>query len=530
MTPLREHLHETWQATDTGNAAMMAEMYGDILRYDHKRRRWLIWSGHRWEPDRDGHVTRLAQATAQARYAQAQTIGDLKMRLEQAKWAIASESRMRLNATIELAKDTEPIANSGDNWDSNTWLLGASNGVADLRSGQLLEGSPGDGITMTTGIDFDPEAKCPRWEQFLVEVFGDTEVIDWVQRAVGYTITGETSEQCVFIGHGAGANGKSTFSETLNLVLGDYAFTSPFSTFELQQRSAIPNDLAALEFRRFVSSSETNDNTRLNEARLKAISGGDRITARFLHQEHFSFYPHLKLWLFVNHKPKVVDDSQGFWRRVRLIPFARQFVGDADDKHLKETLRNEAPGILAWCVRGCLEWQKRGLDPVPASVQMATEEYRSESDALSDFISEKCTEHPSAAVKAAELYSAYKEWAAAQGLGPRETLTATAFGRRMGERHAKEKKGVITYRGIGLLSGRLVEGFEASIPENDVSSMYTTPRVKSTETIHNCPSRLETIQLREEEFHCHDCGSETSWLRGTTQLCSTCHPNPGLKK
>jgi len=477
--------------TDTGNAELLASLSGNELRYDHRRRRWLLWRRHHWEPDRDGHISRLAVDTARVRYSHAEIIKDLKERQRIATWAISSESRMRIDACISIAKSIEPIADSGDNWDSDTWLLGVNNGVADLKTGELRPGRPDDRITMTTGVDFNPQAKCPRWEQFLTEVFGDDEIIDWLWRALGYSISGDTTEQCVFIGHGIGANGKGVFSGALHAALGDYVYSSPFSTFELYQRASIPNDLAALEFKRFVNSSETNDNTRLNEARIKAISGCDPITARYLHQEYFTFWPHLKLWLFVNHKPKVIDDSFGFWRRVRLIPFTRQFTGKTDDRRLGEKLRVEAPGILAWSVRGCLEWQKRGLEPVPECVKVATQEYQQESDALAGFIAERCIEHPQATTKASELYKAYKSWAESEGMRDREVLTSTAFGRRMRERYQKERRGgTVYYHGIGL-PGQLQDSFEANVTENDVFPICNASRVKHRTTILNYPAEAK---------------------------------------
>jgi putative DNA primase/helicase len=398
---------------------------------------------------------------------------------------------MRLDACISIAKNIKPIADSGENWDSDPMLLGVNNGIVDLKTGGLRPGRLDDRITMTAGVDFDPQAKCPRWEQFLTEVFGNTELIDWLWRALGYSISGDTTEQVVFIGHGMGGNGKGVFCGALRAALGDYAYSSPFSTFELYQRASIPNDLAALEFKRFVTSSETNDNTRLNEARIKAISGCDPITARYLHQEYFTFYPHLKLWLFVNHKPKVVDDSFGFWRRVRLIPFTRQFTGEADDRRLGEKLKAEAPGILAWLVKGCLEWQKRGLDPIPECVKVATQEYREESDILAGFISERCIEHPKVTAKAAELYSAYKKWAESEGMRDREVLTSTAFGRRMGERYQKDRKGgIVYYFGIGL-SGQLQDSFEANDTGNDVFPICNDSRVKHRKTILNYPAEAK---------------------------------------
>jgi len=452
--------------SDTGNAELFGRLYGGRLRYDHRRRRWLLWSQDRWQPDVDGEVARLGVEAARVRYAQAERILDLKERQRVASWSIGSESKMRLEASIAIARNVLPMADRGDSWDLNPWLLGVSNGVVDLKNGELRPGQTEDCITMSAGIDYDAEAKCPRWERFLTEVFDDNELVDWLWRALGYSTSGDTTEQVVFIGHGGGGNGKTKFTEAVRGALGDYSYSSPFSTFELFQRTSIPNDLAALESKRFVTSSETNDSTRLNEARIKAISGGDPITARYLHAEFFTFNPHLKLWLFVNHKPRVVDDSHGFWRRVRLIPFAKQFTGEADDKRLGDKLRAEAPGILAWLVRGCLEWQKRGLNPVPAVVLAATQDYREESDLVASFIRERCFEHPGATVKASVFYRAYRGWATEQGLQERETLTATAFGRYAGNKyHRNRTRQGVFYQGVGLDKEKC-EGFVHSSEAN----------------------------------------------------------------
>lgn len=458
------------QLTDTTNAELFTALFGRNVRFDHRRKRWLIWNNNRWEADRTGGIYRLATRTARKRYEWAEKEGDLSLRTKISKHAIASESKTKLESCITLAENLYPIADIGDNWDNDTWLLGVGNGVLDLRTGKFRPGKQGDRITMSTGVDFNPKAECPRWEQFLVEIFEDTELIDWIHRALGYSLLGDTSEQCVFIGYGIGANGKGRFCAALHAALGDYAYSAPFSTFELYQRASIPNDLATLEHKRFVNSSETNDNTRLNEARVKAISGGDRMSARYLHQEYFEFWPHLKLWLFVNCKPKVVDDSFGFWRRVRLIPFIKQFTGKAEDKQLDAKLRAEAPGILAWLVKGCLEWKERGLEPIPDCIRTATQEYQQESDVLGEFIAAKVIEHPGTSTKASELYNAYKQWAEGEGMIGREILTSTAFGRRMKDKYRKERKGgTVSYYDIGI-DGQLQDSLEANKGQTPTSS------------------------------------------------------------
>jgi putative DNA primase/helicase len=291
---------------------------------------------------------------------------------------------------------------------------------------------------MHTNVKFDPLAECPRWERFLSEVFaGDQELIDFIHRAVGYSLTGDTSEQCFFGCEGAGANGKSTFLEALRQVLGDYAANTPFSTLEWKGRSAIPNDVAALAGKRFIAALETNESVQLNEARIKQLTGSDPVTARYLYREHFTFTMEGKIWLAFNHRPVVRDDSDAYWRRVRPIPFPQQFKGKRADKHLPSKLKEEAPGILAWAVRGCLAWQQHGLGELPEAVQEATDAYREESDPISEFIKERCRVDPDAQTTAAALWKAYTEWCNENGCSQ---LDRKGFATRLKERGFKQDR------------------------------------------------------------------------------------------
>ena len=373
--------------TDAGNAELVAYLFSDRLRFDHQRRRWLAWKGHRWVEDPDGEPVRLALDATRVRYRDAEHINDTEERKRAAKWSIGSEARQKLDAALHLAKNLPPIADAGANWDADPFLLGCENGVIDLRTGRLNPGRPEDRITMSTGVNFDPDAPAPRWERFLGEVFDDVELADYIQRASGYSATGDISEQSIFVGYGRGANGKSTFFNALRMALGDYAHNAPFSAFETRRGNSIPTDVADLVDRRFVTASETGESSRLNEARIKALSGGDPQTARHLYGRFFTFEPTGKIWLGVNHRPIVRDDSHGFWRRVRLIPFNRQFDGESADPHVIDVLRDEREGILAWLVAGALRWQDFGLHPPPC-VESATEEYREDSDPLADFLTE----------------------------------------------------------------------------------------------------------------------------------------------
>ena len=312
--------------TDAGNAELICYLFGDRLRFDHRRQRWLVWDAHLWQEDPDGEPMRLVLEAARVRYRDAEHILDSKERERTAKWAIGSEARQRIDAALHVGKNMPPITDSGEGWDADPWLLACANGIVDLRSGNLRPGCPEDRITMSTGVVYDPVAKAPRFERFLEEVFeGDHELISFVNRADGYSITGDTSEQVIFVCHGVGANGKSTKFAALRAGLGDYAHNAPFSTFEKRRQGEIPTDLADLDRRRLVTASETGESTRLNESRIKALSGGDPITARHPYGRFFTFDPTAKLWLSVNHRRVVGDDSHGFWRRMRLIPFERQF-------------------------------------------------------------------------------------------------------------------------------------------------------------------------------------------------------------
>lgn len=437
--------------TDAGNAELIAHIAGDRIRYDHQRQRWLVWNGTHWIPDADGEVDRIALDAARHRLRAAADIPDASERQAAARWALQSESAYRRKAALEWARSLRPIADRGEGWDADPWLLGVPNGVVDLRTGELREGRPADKITLIAGAPFDPHAQCPRWEAFLREIFLDNQaLIDFIHRAVGYSLTGLTTEQCLFLCYGTGANGKSTFLAALRHVLGDYAANTPFQTFEEIRTNSASNDVAALYGKRLVTSAEAKERARLNEARIKVMTGGDPITCRFLFREFFTYTPVLKLWLAVNHKPTVTDESHGFWRRIRLIPFNARFDGSKADPTLLEKLKAEASGILTWAVRGCLAWQSDGLK-TPKVVTEATEEYRAESDFIGGFIKERCLIDPAVRCRAKELYEAYLEWARENGA---DELTATVFGRRITERgfrkvHTREGK---LYEGIGLLT------------------------------------------------------------------------------
>ena len=439
--------------TDAGNGELLAHLHGGHLRYDRGRHRWLRWAGHRWAPESDAALPLLAVQAARARFRASEAIGDLDERKRESRFAIDSENRKQVDAALYFARSLAPISDVGDTWDADPYLLGCPNAVVNLKTGLARPGRPEDRITMTTGVEFDPGAQAPRWNRFLAEVFeGDLELMEWVQLAAGYSATGDTREQVWFLKCGSGSNGKGVFDRAIANVLGDYATNTPFATLEAKTRPSIPNDLAALLGRRFVTASESSESSHLNEARLKALTGGDPIAARFLNHEFFTFKPALKLWLSVNHLPRVEDLSYGFWRRVRLVPFHHEFKDQAVDRNLDMSLCAEASGILAWLVRGAVAWERQGLEPIPHAVRIATTKYEADSDSLSEFIEERCAVGDTFTVAAGDLYRAYDLWATDRGLRTKdERLSATAFGKRMGRRFRKRPDRRFTiYYGIGL--------------------------------------------------------------------------------
>lgn len=398
--------------SDAGNAEMFAARYGDEVRFDHKQCRWLIWNEirGRWTKDKQGKVRVLAKQAARHRARIALSIHNEEERKHELAWAFQSEGRYRMDATLELTKSEMPISDDGEGWDADPWLAGVANGVVDLRTGKLRAATQQDRITKFSPVVFDPAARCPRFDDFMREIFGgDTDLIAYVQKAVGYSLTGSTQEQCLFACYGEGSNGKSTFLEIILYVEGDYGVDLPFSVLEAKRHGSTPGEGVNLPGARFAKVVEVREGRRLDEARVKSWTGGDTITIRPLYRNSFSFAPSHKLWLAFNHKPEIADDSPAMWRRVRLIPFEHTFDLQRADKKLLEKLKAEAPGILNWAVAGCLAWQKDGLK-APAAVEQATRDYKDESDPLRPFFDDRCDLDAAFRVPKGELWNAYQDW------------------------------------------------------------------------------------------------------------------------
>jgi putative DNA primase/helicase len=297
-------------------------------------------------------------------------------------------------------------------------------------------------------VDYQPGTPAPLWQKFLDRIMaGNVELLSFIQKAAGYSLTGRTTEQVVLIPFGSGANGKSVLLNTLSAVLGgDYAQQAPRDLLMTKPQGSIPNDVARLRGARLVTVIETSEGRRLDEELVKQMTGGDRMSARFIRGEFFDFVPECKLWLATNHRPRVRGTDNGIWRRIRLVPFIETIPESEQDKDLPDKLREELPGILAWAVGGCLAWQREELG-VPESVRQATDDYRDEQDQLGDFIRQRCVIGENLAAGATPLFRAYQDYTGDQ------TMSQRAFGLALGERpegFRKMTSGTVRWEGIGL--------------------------------------------------------------------------------
>jgi putative DNA primase/helicase len=357
--------------TDTGNAERLSDRHGANLRYCHPWGKWLLYDGTRWRVDDRGAIVRLGKDTARSIFEEAREAPSDAAAKELGKWASSSLSESKLKSMISLAQSEPGIPVLPDELDASPDPLNVLNGTIDLRSGKLREHRREDLITRIPPLDYAPDARAPAWETFLERVLPAEELRAFVQRAAGYSATGDTLEQWMFINHGTGANGKSTFQETLSAALGDYAMRTPTEMLLARRYEGVPNDVARLKGARFVSASETEESRRLAESRIKDLTGQDTITARFMKAEWFDFAPTHKLWLSTNHKPEIRGTDAAIWRRIRLVPWTISIPPAEQDKKLPEKLRAELPGILAWVVQGCLQWRRGGLQ-APEEVRQAT--------------------------------------------------------------------------------------------------------------------------------------------------------------
>jgi putative DNA primase/helicase len=406
------------QPTDGGNAQRLIRLHHNNIKHCHTFKKWMVWDGNRWKIDGDGSAYRFCDDVIREIYSEASESMDSKDRQEWAKFAIRSDSGRGYRDMLFLASFNKAIAITSEQLDTNPWLLNTANLTVDLKTFEVREPRREDLITKTTGTRYDTRARCDLWTAFLEKIFGgDQELIKYVQRAAGYSLTGSMAEQVYFFCHGTGANGKSVFLATLRALLGDYARQASFDTFLVQHTAKVRNDLAALAGARVITASEAEEGSRLSMQVIKSWTGGDPITARFLFGEDFTFAPEGKVWLAANTRPIISERNYAAWRRVHLIPFSVTIPLEEQDRELESKLLEELPGILIWALRGLEEYHRIGLQP-PEAVKAATDAYRRENDSLTAFISECCEVQKLAICKNSDLFREYLNFCGMDGYEP----------------------------------------------------------------------------------------------------------------
>src|SRR5829696_7339223 len=427
-----------YMRTDLGNAERFVDTHQDRVLWCPARKSFLVWDGKRYAWDECGEATKLAHLVARSIFHEAADAESEEEQKAITKWALASQNESRINAMLSQAKPY--LAVGMEELDRDPWLVNCRNGTLDLRTGKLKGHDPDDRITKIVPVDYDPDAPCPRFKQFLKEALVDETVIKFVRRYAGYTLTGITRERLLAILYGFGKNGKTTLVELLHEVLGDYARNTNVETLLIKKYQGVGNDVAALKGARFVSAAEVEKGRRLAESKVKQLTGRDTVTARFLFGEPFDFKPEFKLWLSTNNKPVIQGTDDAIWDRIRLIPFTQRFEGSQADPKLPDKLRAELAGVFAWMVEGCLEWQEHGLEE-PKTVTDATKQYREEMDTLASFLDEVCVIGPHHKVLAEGLYQRYAMWCDKSGEKPE---TQKMFGMRLRDRgfeNGKIKRG-----------------------------------------------------------------------------------------
>jgi len=441
---------------DTGNAERLVDTFGKQIRYSYVNKSWLYYDGRKWCFDVTGAIHRMADEIVETMrddedyFVQnaPESWGDTEA-VEKNFMKHLKQSRSNRGKENMVKESQHHVPITPDQLDTHKTLLCMPNGIINLKTGELQPHDRQKFITKITRCEYTDKIDHPLWDSFLESTFGgDRDLIHYIQKAVGYSLTGSTQEQCAFFCYGTGRNGKSTFLETISDALGDYATNIQPETIMVKPGTSGPtSDIARLKGARFVTCSEPNEGVRLNEGLIKQLTGGDKVTASRKFENEFEFYPEFKLWMSTNHKPVIRGTDVGIWRRICLIPFTVCIPDDKVDKRLKYKLERELPGILKWAVDGCLMWQREGLEQ-PDAVKQATAEYRSEMDVISAFIAECCTTDGESTERAKDLFQTYAKWAKENN---EYEMKSTKFGIELSKKFDKyHAKDGWHYRGIAL--------------------------------------------------------------------------------
>jgi P4 family phage/plasmid primase-like protien len=470
--------------TEKGNADRLIHRHGRDLRYCWRWHEWFAFDGRRWKTDDTGEVYRRAKETVASIYQEAALAPDDERRKVVGKHAVRSESGAKIREMIHLARDQVPVTPT--QFDADPWLLNAKNGTIDLRTGELREHRREDLITKLAPVEYDPGAFAPLWEATLERVLPSPALRAFFKKLCGYALAGDTSEHVLPVLYGTGANGKSTILNALLGAAGEYG-TQAAPDLLIAKRGSHPTELADLFGMRLVASIEVEDGRKLAESLVKQLTGGDRVKARRMRQDFWEFEPTHTVFMAVNHKPIVRGTDHAIWRRIRLIPFTETIAAADQDRQLPTKLRAELPGILAWAVEGCLQWQREGLQ-APEEVRKATAGYRSEMDILGDFLADRCYRGERLKVAKDELYKAYQLWCDDAG---ERTESKRKFGMLLKDRGIEDGRNAERtqriWKGIGLSA--IARSVRDDDDNGDVSGGRNSRKSPSSEgpSGHNAP-------------------------------------------
>jgi putative DNA primase/helicase len=413
--------------TEDSTALAFADRYRDRLRFDHDVGKWFLWTGTRWQCE----TTCLAFCWARDLARELAEKAPPKVQLIASKAAFAGNVE-------RYARADRAFAVTSDIWDSDRYQLGTPAGSVDLRTGELREAQPDDFITKATAVAPAETADCPRWMQFLHEATnGDQGLIDFLQQFAGYALTGDIKEHALLFIYGDGGNGKGVFLNTITNVMGDYAVAAAMETFVSSSTDRHPTDLAMLRGARLVYASETEEGRDWAESRIKQMTGGDRIRARFMRQDFFEYLPQFKLLLIGNHQPNLRNIDDAAKRRFNIVPFTHKPA--TPDPDLMTKLHAERPGILRWLIEGCLAWQRVGLVRPPVVIE-ATQEYFEEQDMIRQWIEERCNTGKGLWCSSTDLFTSWSTWAIAHGEKPGSMKRFVGALRRLGFRFQRSNR------------------------------------------------------------------------------------------
>ena len=438
-----------YNLSDSGNGERFADKFDGQIKYSFVHKKWYYWTSKFWAEDLTGEVRKLADDLIEDMRKEAFSIDDEDQQKEYIKNLNRALSSKGKEALIKEAQHRNSLPVLPQEFDKNIDYFNAQNGVVNLRNGEVMQHS--SNLMMSKISNCNIEKGTPeRWLKFLSEIMdGDMELVRYLQKAVGYSLSGSTREQCTFFCYGTGSNGKSTFLDIISELLGSYAMNAqPETVMSRQQTAGSTQDIARLQGARFVTTVEPNEGVKLNEGLMKQLTGGDVVTACYKYGMDFEYKPEFKLWMATNHKPIIRGTDNGIWRRIQLIPFTVSIPDDKVDKQLKYKLRRELPQILNWAVEGCILWQKEGLKK-PEAVELATKEYRNEMDIMNAFL-EECViiTNDETREKASDVFKVYSSWARDNN---EWEMSNTRFGKEFSRRFDKKRtNGCIYYIGLRI--------------------------------------------------------------------------------